>query len=375
MNIGILRGIKFLEPRVALIPQDVKKLVEDGHAVFVENGAGILSNYDDSEYESVGAEILPTSEKVYEVANLICKVQNPTSAEFELYASDHICVSFLNLADNRDLLNALLKTNATFIASEMIGNVHREYPIFDAMNEIGGKLAVIEAGNYLQQQFGGKGMLLMGTDQTPPVHILILGSGISAQTVAKWALYNQTRVIMIDDDIQKLLHFQQEMHNENLTILEYSPSILREVLLETEVLIAAKHAAGFKSPVLINKADLKLMKAGSLIIDLTIDQGGCLETSRPTTAIKPVFIHDKILHFCVSSLPAVVPHTSSTVYSTLLLPYIRAIAGLGLREALAVNSDLRNGLNIYQGKLVNQDLASAYHLQSYDILELFEMNI
>jgi alanine dehydrogenase len=375
MNIGILRGIKFLEPRVALIPADVKKLTEAGHNVYVENGAGIMSNHDDYEYESVGAEVLPTSEKVYDVANLICKVQNPMSVEFESLASDHICISLLNLADNPDLLKALLKTNSTYIASEMIGNPERGFPIFNAMNEIAGKLAVIEAGQYLQQNYGGKGILLMGTEQTNPAQLLILGSGISAQSAAGWALLNQARVIMIDSDIDKLRQFQQGQNNKNLAIHEYSPVILRELLLEVDVLIAAKHTAGLKSPILVTQADLKLLKPGSLVIDLAIDQGGCLETSRPTTAAKPVFIQDKILHFCVSPLPAVVPHTSSAVYSALLLPYVKAIADLGCREAVAVNSDLRNGLNIYQGKLVNHDLSVNYHLQSYDILELFEMNI
>ena len=375
MHIGILRGIKFLESRVALIPADVRKLVEAGHNVYVENGAGIMSNHDDYEYESVGAEVLPTSEKVYDVANLICKVQNPMPVEFDSLAADHICISFLNLADNPDLLKALLNTKSTFIASEMIGDPERDFPIFNAMNEIAGKLAIIEAGQYLQQNYGGKGILLMGTDLTGPAHLLILGSGVSAQTAARWALLNQAMVIMIDNDIEKLRRFQQGLNNKNLAIHEYSPVILRELLLDIDVLIAAKHAPGFKAPILVGQADLKLLKPGSIVIDLAIDQGGCLETSRPTTAAKPVFIQDKILHFCVSPLAAVVPHTSSAVYSNLLFPYAKAIADLGCREAVAVNSDLRNGLNIYQGKLVNPDLAANFHLQGYDILELFEMNI
>jgi alanine dehydrogenase len=227
----------------------------------------------------------------------------------------------------------------------------------------------------LQQNYGGKGILLMGTELTSPAQLLILGSGISAQSAASWALLNQARVIMIDSDINNLRLFQQSQNNKNLTVHEYSPMILRELLLEVDVLIAAKHTAGLKSPILVTQADLKLLKPGSLVIDLAIDQGGCLETSRPTTAAKPVFIQDKILHFCVSPLPAVVPHTSSAVYSTLLLSYVKAIADLGCREAVAINSDLRNGLNIYQGKLVNADLAGNFHLQGYDILELFEMNI
>jgi len=375
MNIGILRGIKFLEPRVALIPNDVRELVEAGHSVFVENGAGIMSNHDDYEYESAGAEILPTSEKVYDVANLILKVQNPMSVEFELFGPDQICISLLNLADNLELLNALLKTNSTFIASEMIGNATRGFPIFDAMNEIIGKIALIEAGKYLQQHLGGKGILLAGTAFTPPAYITILGSGTSAQAAARQALVNQAQVIMIDDDFEKLRTFHQAMPNANIRIHEYSPVILREVLLETDVLITAKHQAGKKSPVLVNQSDIRLLSPGSIIIDLAIDQGGCLETSRPTTAAKPVFIQEKILHFCVSPLAASVPKTSSAVYSALLLPYVKMITELGCKEALAVDSNLRNGLNIYQGKLVNAEIAANFHLQSYDILEFFEMNI
>jgi alanine dehydrogenase len=375
MNIGILRGIKFLEPRVALIPTDVRELVNAGHNVFVENGAGILSNHEDHEYESAGAEVLPTSEKVFDIANLILKVQSPLSVEFELYAADQICISVLNLADNLDLLNALQKTNSTFIAAEMIGNETGEFPIFDAMNEIMGKIAITEAGKYLQQHLGGKGIMLSGTSVTSPARITILGSGTSAQAAAIQALLHQAQVTMIDENLDQLEKFQTKNPNSNLRTHEYSPVILRELLLETDVLISAKHQAGKKSPVWVSLADVKLLNPGSLVIDLAIDQGGCLETSRPTTAAKPVFIQDKILHFCVSSLSAVVPHTSSAVYSALLLPYVKMIADLGTREALAVNTDLRNGLNIYQGKLVNARLAENFHLQFYDILELFEMNI
>jgi alanine dehydrogenase len=375
MNIGILRGLKFQEPRVALVPADVRSLIKAGHAVYVENGAGLMSNHDDSEYESAGAEIIPTSEKIYEIANLICKIQTPLPVEFELFAQDHICISILNLADNPELLKALLNTNSTFIAAEMIGNTRIGYPIFDALNEINGRLALIEAGKYLQQHLGGKGILLTGTHHSPAARLTVLGSGITARTVAAGALQNRVQVIMLDDDVESLRVIQTDLQDENLSIHEFSPVILREVLMETDVLIAAKHRPGFKSPILVTQNDLQLLKPGSLVIDLTIDQGGCLETSRPTTVSKPVFTQNKVLHFCVSPLSAVVPQTSSAVYSALLLPYIKAITELGLKETLAVTPDLRNGLNIYQGKLVNADLASNFNLESYDILELFEMNI
>jgi len=376
MKIGILREIKTTENRVLLVPRDVQKLVEAGHEVFVENGAGSYSNFEDAQYESVGAQILPTSEKIFDSVELIGKVYAPLPIEYELFHDDHIIFSFLHLANNAELMKALLKLKATFFAMEMIRSADNgRYIILEEMSKIAGRLAIIEAATYLEKTHGGKGILFGGSDIVHPTRVTILGAGNAGLAATKTALALGAHVNLVDHDFIRLDNVTKIINMHNLDRFEYSRGILRELLIETDVLIAAVLIPGQRSPVLVNKEDITLMEKGSVIIDLAIDQGGCIETSRPTTAENPTFVFKDIIHFCVTNLPSAVPNTSSNALSRTVLPYIMQLAQLGCEEATALNPELRNGLNIYNGKIVNQQLAAAHNAEAYDILELFELSI
>jgi alanine dehydrogenase len=375
MRLGLLKEIKSSEQRILLIPAHVQKLVEDGHEVFVENGAGTYSNFEDTAYESVGAKILPTSEKLFQNVEMVLKVQAPMPVEYELYEPHHISFSFLHLAVNLDRLNALRKRQSIFIAAEMIKNSENSFPILRSMSEIAGIMAINQAAKYLEFTSGGKGILMSGTKTVAPARVTIIGAGAAGSTAALKALNIGCTVNLFDIDYQKLLQFKNYLNNPNLEIFEFSRSIMREILIETDILITAVQVPGEKAPILIMKDDVKLLSRGSVIIDLSIDQGGCVESSRPTTPDNPIFSHEGIVHYCVSNLPTAVPHTSSQVLSEVVSPYIKLIAQLGCEEAIALNPEIRNGLSLYQGKLVNKSLANTHKIECYDILELLEISI
>jgi alanine dehydrogenase len=375
MKIGLLKEIKTSEQRVLLIPGDVQKLTEGGHEVYVENGAGVYSNFDDSSYESVGAKILPTSEKIFQTVKFLLKVQAPTPIEYELYLPEHISFSFLHLPNNSDRLNALLKQKSVFFAAEMIRNSDNKTPILSAMSDIAGKLSIYQGAKLLEYASGGKGVLLSGTKGVPPGRVTIIGAGHAGSAAAIQALSQGSYVNLMDSDYNKLENFKFRVPNPHLEIFEYSRAILREVLLETDLLITSVQNPEQKAPILVKKEDIKLLSPGSVIIDLSVDQGGCVETSRPTTTENPTFIKDGIVHYCVTNLPSLVPNTSSQALSAAVLPYVNLIAQLGSEEAIAINPEIRNGLNLYHGKVVNANLAKAHELEHYDILELLELSI
>ena len=375
MIVGILKEIKSSEQRVLLVPKDVQQLVEAGNEVYVENGAGTYSNFDDSTYESVGAKILPTSEKIFQTAELILKVQAPMPVEYDLFLPDHISFSFLYLPTNIERLNALLKRQSIFFAAEMIKNSDNIRPILGAMSDIAGKLAINQGAKLLEFTSGGKGLLLSGTRGVSPARLTILGAGNAGSAACRYALAQGCSVNLMDSDYKKLEYFKFKVPDPRLEIFEYSRAILREVLLETDILITSVQNAEQKAPVLVRKEDVKLLNHGSVIIDLSIDQGGSVETSRPTTLENPTFIYEGIVHYCIPNLPSLVPYTSSQALSGAVLPYVQLITQLGCEEAIAIHPDIRYGLNLYRGKLVNADLAKAVNLEHYDILELLELNI
>jgi alanine dehydrogenase len=375
MNIGLLKEIKSSEQRILLTPPAVQQLVEAGNEVFVESGGGTYSNFNDTAYESAGAKILPTSEKVFKNAELILKVQAPTPIEYELYEPHHISFSFLHLSVNRERINALLKRKSVFFAAEMIENNEKSFPILRAMSEIAGKMAINQAAKYLEFTTGGKGILITGTKTVPAARITIIGAGTAGSNAAIQAVNMGCSVNLLDADYLKLLQFKEKLPATNLEIFEFSRAILREILIETDVLITAVQVPGQRAPILVKKEDVKLLHPGSIIIDLSIDQGGCVETSHATTAENPIYKYEEIVHFCVSNLPSAVPNTSSQALSNAVFPYIKPIAQLGCEEAIALNSELRSGLCLYKGKLVNKKLAEANNMERYDILELLEISI
>jgi alanine dehydrogenase len=376
MKIGILKEIKPSENRVILIPREVELLIADGHEIFVENGAGAYSSFDDIEYEAAGANILPTSEKIFKNAELILKIQAPMPVEQELYEEHHISFSYLFLANNSKLVNSLLKYKSVYFAAELFTNNINCRPILRSQSKLAGKLAVLEGAKYLQKTYGGKGIMFGGDPpEIPNTQVTVIGAGTAGSAAARYASALGANVNLIDIDQNKLDEFDNPNPETDLIKFEYSPELLHEVLIETDVLITAVQVPGNKAPVLVTQKDLKLLKPGTVIVDLSIDQGGCVESSRPTTPDDPVFIQDNIVHFCVPNLPSVVPDTASQLISLAAFPYIRQIAKLGCQEVIALHPEIRNGLTLFHGKVVNQELAKLNHLEYFEVLEMLELSL
>lgn len=375
MKIGILKEIKPAENRVILVPDDVEKLVQAGHEVFVENGAGQYSSFMDAEYEAAGAVILPTSEKVFKTAELLLKVLPPMPIEYELFTEQHISFSYLFLPSNPELLKALLKYNSIFFAMEMFRNNKNKHPVLKSMSKLAGKMAIFEAAKYLQRTYGGKGILLGRTENTPAARVTILGAGTAGKAAANQALRLGADVNLIDIDPEQLEKFENPNPRAELVLFEFSRGMLQEVLLDTDVLITAAQVPGQKAPTLVTNSDIKLMQQGSIIIDLAIDQGGCVESSRPTSPENPVFNHEGILHHCVSNLPSAIPNTASTMISAAAMAYVTQIAQLGGDESIALLPDIRSGLVIYHRKIVNELLAASNNMEYYEVREMLELSL
>lgn len=375
MIIGILNEIRVHENRVLLIPNDVKELVEEGHQVFVEKDAGIDSNYADYEYEEAGATILPSSEKIFQKANFIVKVLPPRPIDYEMFTEDHIGFCFLHLPTNPERLQKLLKCNSIFFSSELIKTGENICPILAPMSEIAGKIAIFEAAKYLEKPSDGKGISLFSVNGLPPATVTIIGAGIAGSAAASHALQNGANVNLLDIDFHKVELFGKKNESDRLHTFEYSRAILDELLGNTDVLITAIMKYGFPTPKILSQKELKILPKKSIMIDLSIDQGGCLESSRPTTHDNPVYIQDDIIHYAVANLPSAVPNTSSRALSAAALPYIKQIASMGFQEAISISSELRQGLSIYKGKVVHPQIAKVHGHEYYPILELLELNI
>ncbi len=369
MDIGLLKEIKTSEHRVMLIPEAIEELASHGNSIYVENGAGKESGFEDKEYESAGAQILPTSEKIFQKVDLILKIQPPMPIEYELFTAKHISFSFLLPQNGPERLHSLVKSSAIYLAADMID------PINKAMGEIAGKVAITQATKYLERNFGGKGVLFSGACGIPGARVSILGCGPAGDSAAQQSLLLGARVNLIDNNYQNLLTFNSKHSSENLNIFEYDRGLLKNILLETDVLIVTDSRYDSNSKMLIKKDDLNLLVKGSLVIDLSINREDRIEASRETKPDNPTYVQDDIVYFSVPNLPSVVPKTSSIALSNIALNYIRQLAQMGFQETIVSSPELRNSLMIYHGKIVNPILAQDSDYQPYDILELLEINI
>jgi len=370
MNIGLVKEIKTHEHRVMLTPDGVGRLVKNGNLLIVESGAGVKSGFDDEVYEGVGARILPSSEKVFEQAELIVKVQPPMPIEYELIRPDHMVFSFMFPHRSSEKINALKNRKAIFFDVEHIQAMH------EAMAEITGKVAINQAMKYLEMDFGGKGILFSGACGVPGARVTILGCGISGITATLQSLHLGATVNLVDEDYEKLRLFEEANPHPNLTTIEYDRGILNTLLLETDVLIATEKPAGQKTNLVVKKEDLRLLEKGSLILDLSINQGDCIEISRSTTPDTPIYHHEDILYYAVSDIPSAVVRTTSQVLSDISFPLINQLAKVGFQEAVSTNPVIRQSLVLYKGKIVNPVLGDENDPSSYyNILELLEMDI
>ena len=349
MIIGIPKEIKDNEYRVALIPSGAGIFVKAGHKVIIQKSAGIGSGFTDNEYKDIGAELVDDAKNVYDKSELIVKVKEPLSAEYPLIKENHIIFTFLHLSADKELINALIKTKAVFIAYETVELEDGSLPILTPMSEVAGRLSVLIGAQYLMKPAGSMGILLGAVPGVKRGKVTILGAGTVGLNAAKIAVGIGAEVTIINRGIDKL-RIIDNIFGSRIETLASNPYNIERSVIESDLVIGAVLIKGAKAPVLITKEMVKKMKKGSVIVDVSIDQGGCVETMRPTTHSNPVYDVDGVIHYGVTNIPGVVPRTSTFALTNATFPYIKKIADNGLK-ILKDDSALAKGVNISKGKI------------------------
>ncbi|SDM58959.1 alanine dehydrogenase [Siphonobacter aquaeclarae] len=361
MIIGVPKEIKNNENRVALTPAGVAELKKHGHEVYVQSTAGIGSGISDEDYTGAGATILATIEEVYAIAEMIVKVKEPIASEYPLIKANQLLFTYFHFASSEELTHAMLESGAVCLAYETVEKADRSLPLLIPMSEVAGRMAVQEGAKYLEKPMGGRGILLGGVAGVKPANVLVLGGGIVGTQSAKMAAGLGANVTIVDVNLQRLRYLEDIMPANVDTVMsnEYN---LRQLVQHTDLIIGGVLIPGAKAPFLITKDMLKLMRPGTVMVDVAIDQGGCFETSHATTHQDPIFVVDDIVHYCVANMPGAVPYTSTLALTNATLPYALQLANKGWKKACRDNEELKKGLNIVHGKTVYKGVADAWDL-------------
>jgi alanine dehydrogenase len=360
MIIGVPKEIKEQEQRVALLPSATQQLTKRGHSVLVEKGAGVGSGYPDEAYKKAGAEIADLAKDVFARADMIVKVKEPLPAEFPLLRNGQILFTYLHLAASKPLTEALLKSGVTGIAYETI-QIGNRLPLLEPMSEIAGRMSVVMGAYYLAKYNGGSGVLLGGVPGVLPGRVVVIGGGTSGVNAMRMAKGLGADVTILDIDVERLRFLDLAM--DNLHTLYSSEANLMELMPDCDLLIGAVLLPGAKAPKLITRAMLKAMKAGSVLVDIAIDQGGCAETSRPTTHLQPIYVEEGVTHYCVANMPAAYARTATQALTNVTYRYVQLLADLGLDGACKKQPALIGGINTRDGKLTCRAVAEAHGLK------------
>jgi len=366
MIVGVPKEIKKDEYRVALVPVGAEELVRAGHTVLVEEGAGTGSGISDEEYARPGAQLVPGPEDIYKRAELVLKVKEPLDAEIGWLRPRQIVFTFFHFAVSRELTEAITKSSIVAIAYETIRDERGGHPLLTPMSEVAGRMSIQEGAKYLEKPMEGRGILLGGVPGVAPANVTILGGGVVGTNAAKVAAGLGAQVTIMDISLDRLRYLDDIMPKNVITLMSNRHNI-RENLPETDLLIGAVLIEGARTPVLVTRSDLKLMKPGSVIVDVSIDQGGCIETSRPTTHSDPIYIVDGVVHYCVTNMPGAVGRTSTYALTNVTLPYALEIAGKGYEQAATENSAIMRGMNICQGKVINKAVADTFGMEYQEL--------
>ena len=361
MIIGIPKEIKNNENRVALTPAGVAEFKKQGHPVYVQMGAGENSGFTDEAYKTAGAEILPTIEDVYSIAEMIIKVKEPIASEYPLIKKDQLLFTYFHFASSEPLTHAMIERGAVCLAYETVEKTDRSLPLLVPMSGVAGRMAIQEGAKYLEKPLKGKGILLGGVPGVPPAKVLVLGGGIVGTQAAKMAAGFGARVVIMDVSLARLRHLADIMPANVITVMSNHYNI-SEAIAEADLVIGAVLIPGAKAPNLITRDMLKLMSPGTVVVDVAVDQGGCIETCKPTTHENPTFIIDDIVHYCVANMPGAVPYTSTLALTNATLPYALQLANKGWKKACADNEELKKGLNVANGKIVYKGVSDAWGL-------------
>lgn len=370
MTIGVLKEVKISEMRVAMTPSGAEQAVRHGHRVVIESGSGIGSGFSDQDYRERGADIAAGAGAVFSKAELLLHVKEPQEQELPLIRPDHVVFAFLHLAASESLTRGLMRTGAACIAYETVRKADGSLPLLAPMSEVAGRMAVQQAAKYLEAPQGGRGILLGGVPGVVPGTVLILGGGTVGSNAALMASGLGARVYVLEANLDRIRHLSEVMPGNCIPLIA-SPQVTRELLREADAAIGAVLLPGAKAPKLVDRAALSIMKRGAVIVDVAIDQGGCFETSRPTSHAEPVFAVDGILHYCVTNMPGAVPRTSTEALANATLPYVLELADRGWKEALRLNAEFVPGLNLSGGRVYCPGVAAAFGLECGEPSELF----
>jgi alanine dehydrogenase len=357
--IGVPKEVKDNEYRVGIVPGGVEELAAAGHKVLIEKGGGLGSGITDPEFEDAGAEIITRKEELFRRSQMILKVKEPQASEFPLIRPDQILFCYFHFAASKELTQAILKTKSTAIAYETIRLASGEHPLLTPMSEVAGKMAIQEGAKYLERSMGGKGILLGGVAGVRPAKVVILGGGVVGLNAAKTAAGLGARVTVLDVNPGRLRHLEDILPKNVITLVS-NRRVIREEVRDTDLLIGAIYIEGAKAPRLVTEEMVKQMKPGSVIVDVAIDQGGCVETAKPTTHSHPVYTKHGVVHYCVTNIPGAVGMTSTYALTNSTLPFVLEIARHGYRDAVKKNPAIAHGLNIDQGKIVHPAVKAAF---------------
>ncbi|WP_158858382.1 alanine dehydrogenase [Lunatibacter salilacus] len=361
MIVGVPKEIKNNENRVALTPAGAKELTKQGHEVYVQLGAGQGSGFPNELYELAGAKILPTIEEVYGISEMIIKVKEPIASEYSLIRRNQLLFTYFHFASYEPLTNAMIQSKAICLAYETVEMSDRSLPLLVPMSEVAGRMAVQKGANYLEKPLGGRGILLGGVPGTLPAKVIILGGGIVGTQAAWMAAGLGADVIILDVSLPRMRYLSDVMPANVRTMMSNEFNI-RKLLPTADLVIGAVLIPGAKAPHLITKAMLKLMMPGTVLVDVAVDQGGCIETCRPTTHENPTYIIDDVLHYCVANMPGAVPYTSTLALTNATLPYALELANKGWKKAVIDQPELLKGLNIIEGHVVYEAVSETFGL-------------
>jgi alanine dehydrogenase len=362
MLVGVPKEIKVHEYRVGLVPASVRELIHRGHKVLVEKGAGLGIGFDDAAYKAAGAKIAASAKEVFEQAEMIVKVKEPQPGEIKMLRPEHTLFTYLHLAADHDQTKGLVKSGATCIAYETVTNARGGLPLLAPMSEVAGRMSIQVGAHCLEKEQGGIGVLLGGVPGVPAAKVVILGGGVSGTNAARMAMGLEAHVVVIDKAIERLhaldLQFGSRLHTAFATI-----DAIETHVLSADLVIGAVLVPGAAAPKLVTRDMVRRMKKGSVLVDISIDQGGCFETSHATTHADPTYVVDGVVHYCVANMPGAVARTSTHALNNATLPFVLALADKGYRKALADDVHLRAGLNVKGGRVTYKAVADVFRMK------------
>lgn len=361
MIIGVPKEIKNNENRVAVTPSGVVEFTKRGHEVYIQTTAGDGSGFSDDQYEEAGAKILPSIESVYDIAEMIIKVKEPIEPEYKLCKKDQLIFTYFHFASHEPLTKAMIESGAVCLAYETVERPDRSLPLLIPMSEVAGRMSVQEGAKYLEKPLKGRGILLGGVPGVRPAKVMILGGGIVGTNAAKMAAGMGADVTILDLNLQRLRQLDDIMP-ANVNTFMSSEYNIRELISTHDLIIGAVLIPGAKAPNLITKDMLKEMQPGTVLVDVAVDQGGCIETCKPTTHEDPTFIIDDVVHYCVANMPGAVPYTSTLALTNATLPYAIQLANKGWKQACKDSNELKLGLNVINGEVVYKGVSEAFDM-------------